>query len=88
MWPSWNLERKPGQYEILDPIEGANLFQSTNDVIPTALTVAVMELLQELEEAINACRFSMEQLETRYRNSLRLGYTQMQEAVPSTFGAL
>jgi aspartate ammonia-lyase len=82
------LGKKPGQYEILDPIEGANLFQSTNDVIPTALTVAVMELLQELEEAINACRFSMEQLETRYRNSLRLGYTQMQEAVPSTFGML
>jgi aspartate ammonia-lyase len=82
------LGKKPGQYDILDPIEGANLFQSTNDVIPTALTVAVMQLLQELEEGVNACRFSMEQLETRYRNSLRLGYTQMQEAVPSTFGML
>ncbi len=82
------LGKKPGQYEILDPIEGANLFQSTNDVIPTALTVAVMQLLQELEEAINASRLAMEQLENRYRNSLRLGYTQMQEAVPSTFGML
>jgi len=82
------LGKKPGQYEILDPIEGANLFQSTNDVIPTALTVAVMQLLQELEEAVNTSRASLEQFETRYRNSLRLGYTQMQEAVPSTFGML
>jgi aspartate ammonia-lyase len=82
------LGNKPGEYHILDPIEGANLFQSTNDVIPTALTVAVMQLLNELEESVNKSRFAVEQLETRYRNSLRLGYTQMQEAVPSTYGQL
>lgn len=82
------LGKKPGQYDLLDPIEGANLFQSTNDVIPTALTVAVMLLLNELEEAVNRTRSSLEQLETRYRHSLRLGYTQMEEAVPSTYGLL
>jgi len=79
---------KPGEYNIIDPIETANIFQSTNDVIPTALTVACMQLLTELEEAINRTRSSFEQLEAKYRNSLRLGYTQMQEAVPSTFGQL
>jgi aspartate ammonia-lyase len=47
-----------------------------------------MQLLNKLEEAINHTRFSFEQLETRYRNALRLGYTQMQEAVPSTYGLL
>lgn len=82
------LGHKPGDYHILDPIEGANMFQSTNDVIPTALTVAVLQLLNELEEAVNLSRYAVEQLETRYRNSLRLGYTQMQEAVPSTYGQL
>ncbi len=82
------LGRKPGDYQVLDPIETANIFQSTNDVIPTALTVATMHLLNELEEEINQSRFEMEQLETRYRHSLRVGYTQMQEAVPSTFGHL
>ncbi|MEN8201596.1 MAG: lyase family protein [Bacteroidota bacterium] len=83
-----SLGRKPGEYTHLDPIEDANIFQSTNDVIPTALTVASMHLLNELEEVINKTRFSFEQLETRYRNALRLGYTQMQEAVPSTYGQL
>jgi len=83
-----NLDKKPGEYDYLDPIEDANIFQSTNDVIPTALTVATMQVLNELEEAINKTRFAFEQLETRYRNALRLGYTQMQEAVPSTYGQL
>jgi aspartate ammonia-lyase len=83
-----DLGMKPGDYQHLDPIETCNIYQSTNDVIPTALTVACMLLLNELEEAVNQTRSSMEQLETRYRNSLRLGFTQMQEAVPSTYGQL
>jgi len=83
-----SLGKRPGAYEHVDPIESANIYQSTNDVIPTALTVATMRLLNELEEAINRTRQMVEQLETRYRNALRLGYTQMQEAVPSTFGQL
>ncbi len=83
-----SLDRKPGEYEVIDPIETANLFQSTNDVIPTALTVAAMLLLNQLEDEINGHRARCEQLESSHRQSLRLGYTQMQEAVPSTFGQL
>jgi aspartate ammonia-lyase len=83
-----SLGKSPGDYSVIDPIETANIFQSTNDVIPTALTVAVMHLLNVLEESVNRTRFSMEQLETTHRNTLRLGFTQMQEAVPSTYGQL
>jgi aspartate ammonia-lyase len=83
-----NLGEKPGNYEQVDPIESANIYQSTNDVIPTALTIASMQLLNKLEEAINRTRKTVEKLENKYRNTLRLGYTQMQEAVPSTFGHL
>jgi aspartate ammonia-lyase len=83
-----SMKKKPGSYQYVDPIESANIYQSTNDVIPTALTVATMRLLNELEEAINGTRQTVEQLETIHRNTLRLGYTQMQEAVPSTFGQL
>lgn len=83
-----SMGREAGEYATIDPIESANVFQSTNDVIPTALTVGAMKLLLELEEKINGIRESTEKLETRYRNSLRLGYTQMQDAVPSTYGQL
>jgi len=82
------LGRKPGEYDLIDPIEDANIFQSTNDVVPTALRVAAMNLLMKLEESINELRKSIEDLEKRYRSVLRIGYTQMQEAVPSTWGRL
>jgi aspartate ammonia-lyase len=79
---------KCGQYEIIDPFEEANIYQSTNDIIPTALAIAVMRLLNSLEEDINILRQKVEKLERKFRENLRPGYTQMQEAVPSSFGML
>jgi aspartate ammonia-lyase len=79
---------KCGEYTLIDPTEHSNIYQSTNDVIPTALTVAVMILLQSLEEQINNLRQKVEELEKKNRENLRPGYTQMQEAVPSSFGIL
>ena len=77
-----------GEYSYIDPIEQANIYQSTNDVIPTSLKVAVMQLLIKLEEGINTLRAKVELMETSTRNSLRIAYTQMQEAVPSSYGKL
>jgi aspartate ammonia-lyase len=83
-----SIGRRPGDYSFIDPIEHANVFQSTNDVIPTSLKVATIFLLQDLEKKINELRFVIEQLENTHRDDLRIGYTQMQEAVPSSFGTL
>lgn len=77
-----------GDYTKIDPIEHANIYQSTNDVIPTALKIAAIQLLIELEDVINRLRFDLESLETKYRNTLRIGFTQMQEAVPTSYGKL
>lgn len=81
-------DMKPGSYSFLDPVEHANIFQSTNDVIPTALKVALMKLLTELEASINEVRSKVEEKENAWRNYLRIGYTQMQEAIPSSWGKL
>lgn len=78
----------PGNYSLIDPVEQANIYQSTNDVIPTALKVAVIFLLNDLETSINELRAKIEYHETQNRNSIRIGYTQMQEAVPSSFSRL
>jgi aspartate ammonia-lyase len=83
-----NTGRQCGEYSFIDPLEHANIYQSTNDVIPTALTVAVMKLLHELEEKINQLRQKVEEFEKKSREKLRPGYTQMQAAVPSSFGLL
>ncbi len=79
---------KCGSYDIIDPTEYANIYQSTNDVIPTALTVAVMLQLQDLEMHINSVRSKIEELEKNSLDKLRPGYTQMQQAVPSSFSML
>jgi aspartate ammonia-lyase len=79
---------KTGDYHIIHPIEHANVFQSTNDVIPTSLKVACLKLLNDLEASVNSLRSSVEALEGKSRNYLRIAYTEMQEAVPTTYGRL
>ncbi|MCG8699239.1 MAG: hypothetical protein MI922_14385 [Bacteroidales bacterium] len=82
------LGKNAGDYALVDPIEHANIFQSTNDVVPTSLHVAAIKLLNQLEERINKLREAMETLEKHNRESLRIGFTQMQQAVPTSFGRL
>ena len=77
-----------GNYTLIDPIEHANVYQSTNDVIPTALKVAVIQQLQILEEGINNMRQILEEHESQHRHTLRSSYTQMQLATPSSYGRL
>jgi aspartate ammonia-lyase len=79
---------KCGQYKIIDPLENANIYQSTNDVIPTALVVAVMKMLLQLEEHINSLRQKVEEYEKKNIDNLRPGFTQLEEAVPSSYGLL
>lgn len=83
-----SLGNNLGEYSLVDPFEQANVFQSTNDTVPTALKVASMTLLNQLESRINESRLQIEKLESKYRNVLRQGYTQMQAAIPSTYGRL
>ena len=77
-----------GEYKLIDPVEQANIFQSTNDVIPTSLRIALFRLFIRLEESINKLRSTMEDQEKGSRRLMRIAYTQMQEAVPSSYGRL
>lgn len=80
--------RKPGDYQYIDPIETANIFQSTNDVIPTSLAIASLNLLSGLESSINNLRENFEKIERKHRDVLRTAYTQMQRSLPSSYGRL
>ncbi len=82
------MDSKPGNYSMIDPIEHANIYQSTNDVIPTALKICMMQLLKKLEASINELRQNVEIKEREGRDCIRIGYTQMQAAVPSSYGKL
>lgn len=80
--------KNPGEYSYIDPIEHANIYQSTNDVIPSSLKLAIMKSLDTLEQSINGLRFSIEDKEKKFKDIMRISYTQMQSAVPSSYGIL
>jgi aspartate ammonia-lyase len=82
------LGQKTGAYDIIDPVEHSNIYQSTNDVVPTSLKVCLLSLLAGLEDSINTLRSGIELQEQKTQKDMRISYTQMQEAVPSTYGNL
>src|ERR687898_932211 len=80
------MGRQRGEYQYLHPVEDVNMSQSTNDVYPTAVKLgtifAVKELLAALEELEGA--FAAKALE--FRTIVKMGRTQLQDAVPMTLG--
>lgn len=79
--------RDPGDYDFISPLEVINLHQSTNDVFPTALKVAGLIYLKQLEDSLTAFQFALQQKEKQFRSIVKIGRTEMQEAVPMTLGA-
>ena len=76
-----------GDYAHLHPIEDVNLHQSTNDVYPTALKIAAIFGLRTLSESIAGLQNSFQKKEKEFSGIVKIGRTEMQEAVPLTLGA-
>ncbi len=70
----------------ISPFEHANLHQSTNDVIPTAVKITLIKLSNKLEESILKLLNSLEKREKDFDTLVKPGLTQMQFAVPITLG--
>jgi aspartate ammonia-lyase len=75
-----------GEYEYLSPIDDVNRSQSTNDVYPTAIKLAMVFGIQKLlvEHRLLTQAFSAKGVE--FANILKVGRTQLQDAVPMTLG--
>jgi len=80
------LGHTPGTYNILDPLEDINRFQSTNDTYPTALRLAAIRELQALADALTQLQKSCEQAEQTWAHIVKVGRTQLQDAVLTTMG--
>lgn len=80
------MGHKKGDYAFLHPIEHVNMHQSTNDVYPTALKIAVIFSLRRLSEAIAAVQGVFQKKEKAFASALKIGRTEMEEAVPMTMG--
>ena len=75
-----------GRYDILHPNEHVNLSQSTNDVYPTALRLAAWQGIQRLIAAMASLRAAFSEKAIEFADVLKMGRTQLQEAVPMTLG--
>ncbi|MPW21828.1 aspartate ammonia-lyase [Paraburkholderia sp. CNPSo 3157] len=75
-----------GDYAALHPNEDVNLGQSTNDVYPTALKIAAYMGIVQLVHAMDVLRASFERKAEEFKNDLKMGRTQLQDAVPMTLG--
>jgi aspartate ammonia-lyase len=75
-----------GAYEFLHPNEHVNLGQSTNDVYPTALRLAAYAQVQDLLDAIDTLHSSFSARAAEFTDVVKMGRTQLQDAVPMTLG--
>ena len=75
-----------GSYDRVSPSDHVNRHQSTNDVFPTALRVAALWGLRALEPAVVALQESFQSKERAFAHVVKIGRTEMQDAVLTTLG--
>lgn len=75
-----------GSYSPVDPLDHVNMHQSTNDVYPTAVRVAVLFKLSRLEDNISSFQGSLQKKEQEFADIVKLGRTEMRDALPMTLG--
>ncbi|MFP4053148.1 MAG: aspartate ammonia-lyase [Phycisphaerae bacterium] len=80
------LERQPGDYDAVHPLDDINMHQSTNDTFPTALKVSAIGLLRELERALVGLLEAFQEKEKQTAHVVKVGRTQYQDAVLTTLG--
>ncbi len=81
------LGGQKGDYTIVHPLDDVNMHQSTNDVYPTAIKIAAINLLRKLNLSIAELQGAFQEKEKEFSNILKIGRTELQEAVPITLGA-
>ena len=78
--------REKGDYDFLSPIDDTNRSQSTNDVYPTAVKVGLGLDLRTLLDELDLLRRAFLAKAVEFHDILKVGRTQLQDAVPMTLG--
>lgn len=75
-----------GEYQYLNPNDHVNKCQSTNDAYPTGFRIAVYNAILKLVQAINQLTAGFQSKSVEFDDILKMGRTQLQDAVPMTLG--
>ena len=80
------LGGKKGDYSVVNPNDHVNCGQSTNDVIPTAGKMTSLRLLKKLKKQLLRLHSALEQKADEFDSVIKMGRTQLQDAVPIRLG--
>lgn len=80
------LGREKGDYQYLSPNDHVNLSQSTNDAYPTSLKICLFAKSQVLVNHIDQLVQSFRRKGIEFNSIIKMGRTEMQDAVPMTLG--
>lgn len=80
------MGKEKGEYDIINPNDHVNRSQSTNCAYPTGFRIAVYNSMMKLIEAIEYLKGAFDLKDQEFRNVLKMGRTQLQDAVPMTVG--
>jgi aspartate ammonia-lyase len=81
------IGKAKGDYEFLHPNNHVNCSQSTNDAYPTAFRLALYHKLSAYVDALEILHESFSRKSVEFKTVLKMGRTQLQDAVPMTLGA-
>ena len=80
------MGHQKGEYQYCSPNDHCNCGQSTNDVYPTTMRYAIIRMNKTLVAALTGLISALRYKGNEYQNVLKMGRTQLQDAVPMTFG--
>jgi aspartate ammonia-lyase len=80
------LGHEKGEYEHLHPLDHVNRCQSTNDVYPTGANLGLHNAAGQLVTALETVAKAMSAKADEFRSVIKMGRTQLQDAVPMTLG--
>ncbi|PKP42809.1 MAG: aspartate ammonia-lyase [Bacteroidetes bacterium HGW-Bacteroidetes-10] len=80
------MGKEHGQYEFCSPNDHVNMAQSTNDAYPSAMHIGLFIKHFEVRESLEKLIASLEAKEREFAGIIKMGRTQLQDAVPMTLG--
>mgnify|MGYP000845349372 FL=1 len=80
------MGKERGEYQFCSPNDHVNMAQSTNDAYPSAMHIGMYITHFEVREALDKLIDSFEAKEREFANIIKMGRTQLQDAVPMTLG--
>lgn len=80
------LSEEKGNYEVISPNSHVNMAQSTNDVFPTAVNIALIERMHSLVEKIAQLVDALKEKSIEFDDVIKMGRTHLQDAVPIRLG--